>query len=854
MTTSQRPKKRGYRQLLWLFLCLLAPLGLRGQEPPVEFLSFEMMIGDTFYYEFENIPPYNPQLANYTVYPKHGQAGFPFSGPLGSPTGDTLGYVPTVNYPVTDTIYLKYWTFVGPAGTYNTTLKIIEIKVLPGIVHAEDDYAETTMNTPIDIDVLFNDYTNVGEPRVAEVPLVNYGTVSLSNDSTLVTFTPAQDFTGIAHFNYTIEGANNTFDMASVNVYVKPPSEPVFESYTLSTAKETAKAILYSLDGYHLAQAPAHGSLDSTSMDYLLYTPDAGFFNARDTFLYEKTENGVLYQKEFVIDVMDIPLPNTFVFDDFAYTTRNTPVLIDVRANDLNTSGSVPVVVQPQHGQVSYVGNGIYQYTPDQDFEGLDEFVYRGMVGGVFEYATVYLTVSDYLPSQGTFLLSTPKNTPLVIGYNIPVYNYDFTVTVNPLYGTAEFFPGNQTLTINGQTFSGYNMLIYTPNTGVAGITDEFEIEYCVSSSNCPTAQVKIDVNILDIDPPASHFCLADNCIWPGDANNDGAVTMEDILPLGLAMGEVGLERPEPDLSVWYGQYGDDWNNVRYDLAYDLKFVDTDGDGIIAGVDTVAISQFYLKKHALVPAPTAPPITVPLYFFQTSQTPVAGGDLIHLDIWLGKPDAELAEDIYGFTFSMQYEADLVPEESVHIDFLPQSWVTYNSPVLHMTQKPYAGRIDAGFTRTSGYSDDGYGIVATMEFVIIEDIDGTRLRDQYLDLYFTSGTIMTASGATYSLPEQHLKIPLNLIADEDANLPELVLSPNPASMQVRLHLNQSEDDAFKGLSLYTPTGQLVFEMSNFSSEVGRDYWLNVSDLHPGVYIVKVRTEKGFVLTQKLEVLR
>ncbi len=850
MKISQLPKKRG-RLLFALWLALFTAWGgVKAQEPAVEFLQAEVMIGDTFYYEFQNIPPYNPHLVNYTSYPKYGQAGFPFSGPLGAPDSDTLGYVPTVNYPVIDTVYFKFWTYVN--GYYNTATKIIEISVVPGIVHAEDDYAETTVNTPVDIDVLFNDYTNIGLPKIAEVPLTYLGSVSLSSDSTMATFTPEPDFVGIAHFNYTIEGANNTFDAASVNIAVRPANEPLEETYELSTPKETALALLYSLDGYHLAQAPAHGAIDSLAMDYPVYTPEAGFYDDQDTIVYEKTVNGLTFRRTFIVDVMNLPLPNTFAFDDFAYTTVNQSVLIDVRANDFNNSGSVPIVVQPQHGTVTYQGSGVYEYVPDPDFAGNDKFVYRSTMSstGVTEYASVYVTVSDYLPAQGTFPLTTPKNTPLVIAYNIPVHNYDFTITVNPIYGTAEFFPGNQTLTINGQTFSGYNMLIYTPDPGVAGVTDEFEIEYCVSSANCPTAQIKVDVNILDIDPPASHFCVEDHCIWAGDANNDGAVTMEDLLPLGIAMGEVGAKRDQPNLDTWYGQYGDDWQ-VPYNLPYNLKFADTDGDGIISAEDTLAISRFYLNKHSLVPAPTAPPINVPLYFFQTSQTPVTGGDLVHLDIWLGKPDAQLAEDIYGFTFSMQYEADVVPEESVHIDFLPQSWVTYNSPALYMTQKPYLGRIDAGFTRTSGYSDDGYGIVATMEFIIIEDIDGTRLRDQYLDIYLTGGTIMTASGQTYSVPDQHLKIPLDLASGSKTG--SLVAWPNPATDEVRLHLNGDAEDSFAEITLSTATGREILHLTQFE-EGSRDERLDLSNLPGGIYIIKALTTKGEMRVQKLEVVR
>ncbi len=849
MKISQLPKKRR-RLLLVLGLVLFTIWGGQAQEPPVEFIQAEIMIGDTFYYEFQNVPPYSPSLVNYTSYPKYGQAGFPFTGPLGDANGDTLGYVPAVNYPVVDTVVFKFWTYVN--GYYNTATKIIEISVVPGIVHAEDDYAETSVNTPVDIDVLFNDYTNIGLPKIAEIPLTYSGSVTMSSDSTLATFTPEPDFVGIAHFNYTIEGANNTFDAATVNIAVKPANEPLEETYTLSTPKETPLALLYSLDGYYLAQAPAHGSIDSLSMDYPVYTPDAGFFDQLDTIVYEKTVNGLTFQRTFVVDVMNLPLPNNFAFDDYAYTTKNQAVLIDVRANDFNNSGSVPVVVQPQHGTVTYQGNGIYEYLPNADFDGNDQFVYRSTMSstGAIEYATVYLTVSDYLPAQGTFPLSTPKNTPLVIGYGIPVYNYDFTITVNPIYGTAEFFPGNQTLTINGQTFSGYNMLIYTPNPGVAGVTDEFEVEYCVSTANCPTAQIKIDVNILDIDPPASHFCVQDHCIWAGDANNDGVVSMEDLLPLGLAMGEVGYKRDQPNLDDWYGQYGDDWQQP-YNLPCNLKFTDTDGDGIIAAEDTLAISRFYLNKHSLVPAPTAPPITVPLYFIETGQTPVTGGDLVHLDIWLGKPDAVLAEDIYGFTFSMQYEADVVPEESVHIDFLPQSWVTYNSPALYMTQKPYLGRIDAGFTRTSGYADDGYGIVATMEFIIIEDIDGTRLRDQYLDLYLTGGTVMTASGQSYSVPEQHIRIPIDLLHGNRTS--KLLLYPNPATDEVRLHLNGDQEDGFAEITLSSATGQQLLKLTAFE-ENSRDYRMDVSHLPGGVYIVKALTTKGEMRVQKLEVVR
>jgi hypothetical protein len=87
-----------------------------------------------------------------------------------------------------------------------------------------------------------------------------------------------------------------------------------------------------------------------------------------------------------------------------------------------------------------------------------------------------------------------------------------------------------------------------------------------------------------------------DDCIWAGDTNFDGIVNMEDLLPIGLCMGEVGIPRQDVNLSAqWYGQYGDDWSPYA---PMDLKHLDTDGDSIITALDTVAINNFYGNTHS----------------------------------------------------------------------------------------------------------------------------------------------------------------------------------------------------------------------------------------------------------------
>ena len=832
----------------------LAVFDAQGQTGGVEFHSMEVVIGDTLYFDFYSDPPYVPQLDQYGVYPVFGIADLPGNGPLGVKGWNTLSYVPTTTDPVIDTIYVQYWKFEN--NMYFTVNLTIEVTVTPSIIHALDDYAETVQDQPVSIPVLNNDWGNGDTIKVEDVPLVNHGSIALNPDSTLVTFTPSAGFVGLAHFNYTICDEDGTCDMATVTISVMSIEPPVFDTLRLTTPKDTPREILLPLDGYSLDSAPTNGWLDSTSNSYIVYHPNPGFFDDYDYFTYSKSGPAGTQQIDVIMHVLDIDAGNLFVKDDYASTPIGQSVEIDALSNDLGGEHlqSVAIVLQPPHGSAVNLGGGIFEYTPDPGFSGLDQFVYRAISpnGAILEYGTVHVTVSNQVPAQGTFTLSTPKNVPLVIAYNVPIYDYNFTIITEPEAGVVAFYPGFQTLDLNGQTFAGFNMLIYTPDQGVADFQDEFEIEYCVVSDNCPTANVKVKVDILDIDVAADQYCLGENCVWAGDTNNDGVVDMKDILPVGLCMGEVGHTRPNPDLSLWFGQYGDDWNSLTENPGFDLKHIDADGNGIIGGSDTTAISQFYLNQHSILPQSAGSSINVPLYFYEEAVSPVTGGDLVLLDLWLGDPNDQLAEDIYGFTFTMEYESDVVDPASVHINFLDESWMSYNSPVMHMTKKPFDGRIDAGFTRTSGYSENGYGVVAAMEFIIVDDIDGIRPRDQFIELKLNNITAMNSAGQTFSLPGSTIKIPIRTAEEEQPELSEndLKVFPNPAENYVNLYLNGA-DKTIEEVKVFKLTGEML---QTHNSLLQKHVLIDTHSLPTGLYLAQVIANDGTVLTKKFEVVR
>jgi hypothetical protein len=86
--------------------------------------------------------------------------------------------------------------------------------------------------------------------------------------------------------------------------------------------------------------------------------------------------------------------------DDHAATTRDTPVAIDVLANDTDPDGdalAVEDVGQPGHGTAQAGPDGTITYTPEAGFVGADGFTYSVSDGALSDDATV--TVEVRLPA-----------------------------------------------------------------------------------------------------------------------------------------------------------------------------------------------------------------------------------------------------------------------------------------------------------------------------------------------------------------------------------------------------------------------------------------------------------------------
>ncbi|MEF1307971.1 tandem-95 repeat protein, partial [Vibrio owensii] len=86
------------------------------------------------------------------------------------------------------------------------------------------------------------------------------------------------------------------------------------------------------------------------------------------------------------------------IVSDSANIVEDTPTILDVLDND-SFEGQSPVVTVesgdgPKNGSVVVNNDGTITYTPNQDYNGADEFTYTVTSGGVIETTTVTLNVT----------------------------------------------------------------------------------------------------------------------------------------------------------------------------------------------------------------------------------------------------------------------------------------------------------------------------------------------------------------------------------------------------------------------------------------------------------------------------
>jgi gliding motility-associated-like protein len=460
----------------------------------------------------------DPRSVDIKVPPINGTAVF-------DPAKLVIHYSPRQDFNGTDCL-----TYIVSSGTGNWSFAKVIITVTPvnDQMIANDDLAETLMETPVTIPVLGNDYDP--DHRIDTIyissPAEN-GVASVKNQNGLMNYTPGKDFKGIDSLIYTICDSNTVTpgcDNAIVRIIVKSKYSRFIamndnystdENKPLNLVNPTPlsndnndEIIPTDPESFAILSGPLHGSY-SINNGIVTYTPEENYFGP-DWMEYIVSDTAGNWDKaEINIWVNEVNIPPVAV-NDTAIVIKNEFKRLRVLDNDYDIDGtlnwSTLDIVSgfgPQNGEVQIDRNtGTILYKPSIN-KGDDHFTYRICDNkGQCSTATVYITIG--LETTIYIWKSTNEDTPVTIDIASRMADYNLTFTIadiikeiDPDLGTYSFANGNSDL-------------IYSPSKDVIGKdTIKFNVW---SADHTEFAYLRIFITIIPVnDAPVA---LDDTIHW----------------------------------------------------------------------------------------------------------------------------------------------------------------------------------------------------------------------------------------------------------------------------------------------------------------------------------------------------
>jgi PKD repeat protein len=348
------------------------------------------------------------------------------------------------------------------------------------------------------------------------------------------TFTPNPNFFGTARYTYTVTDPAGDSDTGTVTVTVTSVNDPPVTTNdaasTLEDVPVTTNVVQNDTDPdgtprVQSCQNASVGSVARLDQNSCRYTPPTDFVGTA-TYTYTVIDgDGGSDQGQVTINVGSTQDPPVAV-NDAATTPEDTPVTVNVRANDTDADGdplTVISVTQPPAGGTAAVGAGGQNvvFTPAPDFHGTVNFTYTvgdGHANTASANVNVTITPVNDPPDAVDDGASTPEDTPVtvnVLGNDVDPDGDPLTITgvSNPTNGTAQVVVGGTGVRFTpAPGFSGTGGVSYTVSDGQGG-TDTARLTVSVGAvQDAPTAvedaattpeDVAVTIGVLsnDIDP-----------------------------------------------------------------------------------------------------------------------------------------------------------------------------------------------------------------------------------------------------------------------------------------------------------------------------------------------------------------
>lgn len=716
-----------------------------------------------------------------------------------------------------------------------------EINFVPSIIQTAEDYVVLSNTDTIDILPLANDFSSAGNLTLVGLGNVEGGQAFFNGDE--VSFTIDPDATK-GFVQYSVK--DGVGSIANGMIHIIRETTTIIANDTLRyTLKNTRQqAIVMPTDGFAVVQNALKGSVVSLHPYVFKYSPNIGV-SGQDTLIFSDALNNT---KVVIFKLINLPQNTSSVRDDKIYTPKNTPITFDVFANDLSSNFPITSFSSALVRDTL----GIFTYTPPSGFSGVKNFTYTVNYGQYQAVGKIAIYIGNYAPvNSDDYTFNTLKNQSLVLTYDVPLSTYSFNVLNQPSFGTVEVLD-NTNVGEGCDIFYSKATLIYTPDNNYYG-QDSFDLEYCVDNNPCIV--YKATINIHDIAVDTVCRCKGPDCVWFGDLNGDGRVSVVDLLSIGRFSGLNGNSRSDLSFPYRAGQYADDWK-YNQPNGVNIKHIDANGDGIINPADTTAISDYYADIHAFVPEEVLAIKDYPFALIPNA-TELDSGDILILDVAIGN-NTNPVIDIFGLAFGLNVAPAMIDSASLAVNFDKNGWFVDNSPSLQMYKQPKEGSIHAAFTRTASIVEDeiegikppgvsGNGIIGQIVFIVEDEIEGIKSSDDYISRRISTNGIQMedSDGEMYQLQDTFIDVKIRK-SNKNVNptIDKLIVYPNPTSDNVLVHFNGRNE--IKGFKIYNQMGELTLANDDVNAQSTS---INVQTMPAGIYVIQVVTTQG-TLTKKI----
>ena len=352
-------------------------------------------------------------------------------------------------------------------------------------------------------------------------------------------------------------------------------------------------------------------------------------------------------------------------------------------------------------------------------------------------------------------------------------------------------------------------------------------------------------------------FCTS-NCVYPGDANNNGIDNDFDILEMGLKYGGSAVART---------QIGDHWMPHTPPTPIINAYVDANGDNTVDTLDLIVNKDNWEKTHSLYTGAVEGFNTVgtDLFFeryYNSSSLPISlAKDTVVLlngyavlDVNFGDAVQNIT-DLHGVTFRVNYDETTLnlqgvgnnPVFGLGYSNLDNGWLDDDGAPVHARMILEDGRIHYVGTRLNQVNYTGGGKIGRLIFKVDANapINAATMSTQ---VCFEDFKAIRADGTTISIGAECATIlyrdtNYTSIQKIERAAPAISIYPNPTDYQLNIDLGTEQNVS---IQLFNVLGEAVQTIKDANGIVE----LYKNDLAQGIYTMVVEFKNGTKSSHKV----